>query len=493
MRFRIFLSLLIFVQCGCVSQKLSSRLPQQVEAKQEAESAEQVFQSIVRQIDDKDRAKATESFLIRQRDFHFIAEEMLNSFDAELEKLYNLKQQDFQLADKDFEKFNQLNFQLRVAREFSEKNLNQLIEVYSKVLPQANDPAAEFYKPSGELITTINKWLKNSKKENPAAVLNLAQHLDDVNIGFKKELISSGRPAVGIPSFANMYKTNSSSSIVKNKMSGLNVLDQQAQKESKETAAVSDINKEWLQYQAERSINGEAEIKLWTEIDRKPQALDTLYPDAGPSGYVTGNRFPMNTWAITLDDGPHPVHTAGMFKVLKNAGMTGTFFWQTQNLKLYPQYSEQARQLGFNRANHSYTHANLPKLSQEELNHEINDAFDDFERIVGMPPTLFRCPYGACGDSGASIRQMIAARNALHISWNVDSLDWQDKNPESIFQRTRKQMELRNHGIVLFHDVHAQSVIALGLLTDYIKQKGYVVKALPTIIGEVREKPYASP
>ena len=54
-------------------------------------------------------------------------------------------------------------------------------------------------------------------------------------------------------------------------------------------------------------------------------------------------------------------------------------------------------------------------------------------------------------------------------------------------------MELRNRGIVLFHDIHSQSVIALGLLTDYIKKKGYVVKPLPTIIGEVREKSYASP
>ena len=491
MRQLAFISFFIFIQFGCVSQKLNSRLPQQAEPVQEAKSAEQVFQTIIQKVDAQERVKSIEKFLIRQRDFHFITEDMVSSFDAELEKLHHLKQQEFPLAEKDFEKFNKLGFQLRIAREFSEKNLNQLIEVYNKVLPQANDPAGEFHKPSNELISTINNWLKSSKNESPVVVLNIAEHLEDVNIGFKKELISKGRLVIGIPSFKNLYKSKNLQ-IAKNKLQNLTApdFDQQVLKQN---VSDSDINKEWLQYQFERSQNSEAEIKLWTESDRQPQALDTLYPDAGPAGYVTGNRFPLNTWALTLDDGPHPVHTAGMFKVLKNAGMTGTFFWQTQNMKLYPQFSEQAKQLGFNRANHSYTHANLPKISQEKLNHEINDAFDDFEKIVGAQPTLFRCPYGACGETGSNIRQMIAARNALHISWNVDTLDWQDKNPESIFQRARKQMELRNRGIVLFHDIHSQSVIALGLLTDYIKKKGYVVKPLPTIIGEVREKSYASP
>lgn len=482
MRLRAFISFFIFIQFGCISQKLNTRLPQQAEPVQQAESAEQVFQNLIQQSDTKERSMTIETFLKRQREFHFIAENMMITFDAELEKLYQLKTQDVQLAEKDFEKFNQLNFQLRVAREFSEKNLNRLVEVYSKVLPQAHDRTAEFHKPSSELVSTINNWLKNSKKENPAAVLNLAEHLDDVNIGFKKELIFNGKSVSGIPSFKNIYK-KSNFQISKDKLPSPSNFD----------VFGSDINNEWLQYQAERSANSEAEIKLWSEADRTPQALDSLYPDAGPSGYVTGNRFPLNTWALTLDDGPHPVHTAGMFKVLKNAGMTGTFFWQTQNMKLYPQFSEQARQLGFHRASHTYTHANLPKISQARLNFEINDAFDDFAKIVGAQPTLFRCPYGACGETGSNIRQMIAARNALHISWNVDTLDWQDKNPESIFQRTKKQMELRNRGIVLFHDIHSQSVIALGLLTDYIKKKGYVVKALPEIISDVREKPYASP
>ncbi len=491
MKLGVLITLFLLAQVGCISSQMGARQtarePQQAIPIQELQPVEKSFQSIMSQSSDGERSKTAEKFLERQRDFYFIADDMLTTFDAELEKLYQLNQQDYQLSEKDFEKLNHLGFQLRVAREFSERNLHNLVDIYNRALPQANDPSAEFHKPSTDMVNTINKWLKKTKKTDPAAITSLAQHLDDVNIQVKSELAANGKPIASIPSFKNFSKGNSFENF-KNQMQNFNYVESR-----KQTILLSELGKEWLQYQADRNLDSEAEIKLWTEAERRPQALDTLYPDAGSFGYVTGNRFPTNTWAITLDDGPHPTHTPEMFNVLRSANMNATFFWLTQNLKLYPQYSEQAKQFGFYRGNHSYTHANLPKMNQAQLNHEINDAFDDFEKVVGTQPTLFRCPYGACGPMGSNIRQMIAARNALHIGWNVDSLDWQDKNPESIFQRARKQMEIRNHGIILFHDVHPQSVIALGLLTNYIQQKGYIVKPLPQIISEVREKPYASP
>ncbi len=476
--------LILFFQLSCAtSQKNlnpSPREPQQVAVTQIFFPAYKTFESFVAEPDEAIRSQEAATMLDRQRDFYFIAQDMLTAFDAELDKLYYLKQQNVTLAASDFEKFNQLNFQMRIAREFSEKNLHELLGIYDKALPQANDPAADFHKASDLLVNNVNAWLKTgSKKGDGPAISTMAQHLEDVNFQVKKELINNGKSITNIPSYKNYFKNQ-----MPNLHTDISRLD---------SALQSTIGKEWLLFQAERSLDSETEIKGWTEETRTPQALDVLYPNAGGFGQVTGNRFPASTWAITLDDGPHPTYTPEMFKVLTDAQMPATFFWLSQNLRLYPQLSAQAHQLGFNRGSHSYTHANLPKLSQTELNHEINDACDEFERIIGAAPTFFRCPYGACGPSGSTIRQMIAARNALHIFWNVDSLDWQDKNPQTVFERARKQMELRDHGIVLFHDVHPQSVAALRLLTTYIKQKGFKVRPLPEIISEVREKPYASP
>lgn len=144
-------------------------------------------------------------------------------------------------------------------------------------------------------------------------------------------------------------------------------------------------------------------------------------------------------------------------------------------------------------ASHSMSHANLPTLNAQKLEVEISDAATLFHKIVGERPTLFRCPYGACGPMGSAIREVIAKNNMLHVHWNVDTLDWQDKNPQSIFERSKKQIELRGKGIVLFHDVHPQSVEALKILIPYMKSKKYRIISLPQMVTEIREEKFDSP
>ena len=57
----------------------------------------------------------------------------------------------------------------------------------------------------------------------------------------------------------------------------------------------------------------------------------------------------------------------------------------------------------------------------------------------------------------------------LHVFWNVDTLDWQDKDPASILARAKKQMQANGHGVILFHDIHPQSVEASKKLLEWSK------------------------
>ena len=50
------------------------------------------------------------------------------------------------------------------------------------------------------------------------------------------------------------------------------------------------------------------------------------------------------------------------------------------------------------------------------------------------------------------------------MGWNVDSLDWRDKNPQTIYNRVAKQMRAQSGGVILFHDIHSQSVKASQIL-----------------------------
>jgi peptidoglycan/xylan/chitin deacetylase (PgdA/CDA1 family) len=126
-------------------------------------------------------------------------------------------------------------------------------------------------------------------------------------------------------------------------------------------------------------------------------------------------------------------------------------------------------------------------LNQADLNHEIIDAYNGFADVVGEPPTLFRCPYGACGGANSKIRQMIADKHMMHVFWNVDSLDWQDLDPNSILARVQKQMETLGRGIVLFHDIHPQSVKAVQLLVNWLHTEKTTWKLL-TIEDMIRHE-----
>ncbi len=447
------------------------------------------FQTMMNANTDGERSQQVADFLSHQRDFFYIAEGYVNKFDAELDMLYHLKLAGAELRAEDKLQFFKASLQLRIAWEFSERNLHELLAIYELALIEANNPSSQYVRSCTWIVKNIAKWFeKGWKKGDQLAIISLARHFDEVNNDIRSNMQANQKNILLIPSYRKYSEPSKSTEESARRQSLIYVRDR------KQTLFDTFIGKKWLEYSQSRKVSEESDLSLWQEdVGRKPQALDTLYPDPAAPGQVTGNRFPANTWAVTFDDGPHPTFTPGMFTVLKDYGLIGTFFWLSQNISKYPQLVTQAGQLGFNRGSHSFSHANLPKLDQAGLNHEINEALDIFNQFVGQPATFFRCPYGACGGSASVIRQMIAKRKALHILWNVDTLDWQDKNPQSVFERAKKQMEVLNHGIVLFHDIHPQSVEAFKLLASYIKQKGYQVKPLPVIIQEVTGNPYASP
>lgn len=192
-------------------------------------------------------------------------------------------------------------------------------------------------------------------------------------------------------------------------------------------------------------------------------------PSTGPKGNITGDQFASGVWSLTFDDGPNGRYTPHVLKNLLNFGMRATFFMLAQQVKTYPQLAMDLKIAGMEIANHSYSHAQLTRVSASRLYHEIHDSQEVFRSILGLTPQLFRLPYGA-GVHQSRVRASLAKENLIHVFWNVDSLDWHDRNPESIVARVKKQMALaRNQGgIILFHDIHPQSVEASRQLMKLI-------------------------
>lgn len=220
----------------------------------------------------------------------------------------------------------------------------------------------------------------------------------------------------------------------------------------------------------------------------KPVQNLKFFPSTTSAGNITGNGFPLNTWAMTFDDGPHQTRTLAMLDVLAKHKVKGTFFELAKNVKTFKNVSLKVKEAGHEMANHSYTHAQLTKVTDAALKYEIVNSTIDETAIWGEAPRFFRTPYGA-GTNVEKVRKVIADQKMIHVFWNVDTLDWQDKNPATIVERAKKQIDLQKRGIILFHDIHDQSVKATDLLLKDMLEKGIRFVTMSEIVDELNSKP----
>ncbi len=208
-----------------------------------------------------------------------------------------------------------------------------------------------------------------------------------------------------------------------------------------------------------------------------------LFPSTTTSGNLTGNTFPTKVWSLTFDDGPRGSKTKTVVDNLYQRGIKATFYMLTSQAKKYPETAKYVVDSGMNIALHSYTHPDLNKANSSTLEYEITSAKADLEKLLNVNTTTFRLPFGS-GMRNNTLRKVIAKNKFIHIFWNIDTLDWKDKDPQSILNRVIKQMKLtpKNSGIILYHDIHSQSVIASAMTMDHLLDNGHKVCTVEEVI-----------
>lgn len=230
---------------------------------------------------------------------------------------------------------------------------------------------------------------------------------------------------------------------------------------------------------------------------RKPQATGFDWTNRNWVGSV----LPEGQFVFTYDDGPHATFTRAIRNAWADAGLPKpAFFWLRQNVSRLPDIVKELNDQGYVIGSHSERHADLGNLAKAKspadfngvnkqtfgpevaaisasgfeawknatLDREINKSVSDLSTILGKPVRYFRLPYGS-GVRNDLIGARFQALNLDHFFWRIDSLDWQDKDPESIRDRVVAQMQITKKGIVLFHDIHPQSAASAKLMVNYLK------------------------
>lgn len=173
--------------------------------------------------------------------------------------------------------------------------------------------------------------------------------------------------------------------------------------------------------------------------------------------------------AITFDDGPHPVNTPKLLEILSQRNIKATFFLVGQNVKQYPDLVRRILAEGHEIGNHTWTHASLSSISDDAVRKELKRSDDALFEIAGYRPHLMRPPYGAIN---TRLKNLIYSEFGYPcILWSVDPQDW--RRPGVSVVVNRLVSGARPGAILLTHDIHAPTIVAVPQALDQLLAKGY--------------------
>ncbi|MFI1168096.1 polysaccharide deacetylase family protein [Streptomyces sp. NPDC020801] len=176
---------------------------------------------------------------------------------------------------------------------------------------------------------------------------------------------------------------------------------------------------------------------------------------------------------ITIDDGPDPVWTPQVLKVLKDYGVKATFCMVGTQAQAHPDLVKAVVAAGHRLCDHTVSHDTaMDTKSQGYQSQQILDA----ERMItqasgGVEPVYYRAPGGAFTPYS---RRLAASHGMRPLGWNVDSKDFERPGTGAIVATVRR--EIANGPTVLFHDAggdRSQTVAALREVLPWLKQQGY--------------------
>lgn len=199
-----------------------------------------------------------------------------------------------------------------------------------------------------------------------------------------------------------------------------------------------------------------------------PASQPAPVPAGRPIDYVTDGSMAI---ALTIDDGPSPVYTPLILRLLDRYQVTATFCMVGLNVAAYPDLVRAVADAGHEIVNHTWTHANLTHLPVPGVYDQISRATDAIYQATGSFPRLFRAPYGAWSPT---VLRQCAQAGLTPLGWSVDPRDWSRPGVPAIVANIMRHT--RTGSIILEHDGggnRAQTVAALRIVLPRLLAAGF--------------------
>lgn len=176
--------------------------------------------------------------------------------------------------------------------------------------------------------------------------------------------------------------------------------------------------------------------------------------DLAKEPYTQGTKVNSGYVALTcnIDLGWEDEYVISILETLKKEKVHITFNvtgkWAEQKKDLLLRIKNEGHEIG----NHGYKHLDYSTLSYDENLEQITTSKKIIEDVIGEETKFFQAPSGSFGANTVRAAESV---NYICFKWDVDTIDWQDKNnPEVIIERIKKK-NIVDGSIVLMHPTDA--------------------------------------
>ena len=180
---------------------------------------------------------------------------------------------------------------------------------------------------------------------------------------------------------------------------------------------------------------------------------------------------------LTFDNGYENGYTAQILDVLKKEKVPATFFVTGHYLETAPDLVKRMATEGHIVGNHSWSHPDLTKSSDEQIVEELEKVRKKAEELTGNKTMKYvRPPRGVFSDRTLAIAKQ---QGYTHAFWSLAYVDWntdQQKGAQYAYDNIMKQMH--PGAVILLHTVSKDNADALERVIQDVKKEGYTFKSL---------------
>jgi len=180
---------------------------------------------------------------------------------------------------------------------------------------------------------------------------------------------------------------------------------------------------------------------------------------------------------LTFDNGYENGLTTKILDILSEKKVPAAFFITGHYIKDQPELVKRMVNEGHLIGNHSWSHPDMTRVSNEKLEKELNQLKSAVAELTGRQRMVYaRPPSGTFNERVLAISAELGYTN---VFWSIAYKDWDVKDQKGA-QYAHDQVvgQLHPGAVIMLHTVSKDNADAIAGIIDDARQQGYIFKSL---------------